>query len=254
MNLKQLLNIFNLREIEKELTEKLFEAGPLGASELAKKVGISRTSIYDLLDKLIKIGLVFQTLDRGVKKFCIQKPEKIKLLLEEKQKNISSAQDVLKNIEQEYQNKNFLLKPNLQLYSGKQELQQMMKDMLLYRDIEVLAYWPILDMLKILNSSFLKKFHQERIKRNISLKTIWSSNQIPDFKKYSYLKAGEEFKREVKILPKIFSFSLGYVIYKHTVRFLSSSKENFGFLIESQELTETMRTQFEIIWQQSKKL
>ena len=45
---------------------------------------------------------------------------------------------------------------------------------------------------------------------------------------------------------------LGYAIYKNTVRFISSDKEQYGFLIESQEFAEMMRGQFEIIWNASK--
>jgi len=67
------------------------------------------------------------------------------------------------------------------------------------------------------------------------------------------LKNTTNFKRQARIAPAQIGFSLGYTIYGNTVRFLSSSKENFGFLVESNELAEMMKNQFEVMWGISKK-
>ena len=130
----------------------------------------------------------------------------------------------------------------------------MMKDLLLYQDITVLAYWPIIKVAEILSPDFLEEFQRQRLGNNIRLKTIWPPSQIPASKIYKFLKTGEQQKREVRLAPPGTNFSLGYAIYNNTVRFISSNRENFGFLIESQELADTMKGQFEIIWKHSKPL
>ena len=84
------------------------------------------------------------------------------------------------------------LRPILQLFEGREELQQMMKDMLLYQNITVYVYWPILDVIKSLTPQFHQEFHNERIKRNITLKTIWPRTQIPSLEKYPFLKIGNQ--------------------------------------------------------------
>ena len=68
------------------------------------------------------------------------------------------------------------------------------------------------------------------------------------------LLANENLKREVRLAPAGIDFSLGYSVYGQTVRFISSSQENFGFLVESSELAEMMKSQFGVIWDQSKKV
>ena len=130
----------------------------------------------------------------------------------------------------------------------------MTKDMLLYNDMTVFAYWPAVEMVKFLSSEFLREFHERRIKNNIHLKVIWPQKQISTTKKYPFLEVGEKFKREVRLAPANANFSLGYSLYKNTVRFASSEKENFGFMIESHELAEMMKSQFEILWKASKPL
>lgn len=252
MEIKQLLSLFSLREIEVEIFKELFYGGVMSASKLAKQVNISRTSIYDLLKKLLQIGLISETMKDGVKMFVVQPPEKIHLLIKEKEKEIDKAKQEFKGLQKEYQNNCKILQPRLQLFEGREALQQMMKDMLLYRDITTYAYWPVRKIVALLSPEFFLKFHQERISRNIQLKTIWPQNQIPAIKLYSFLGVKPEFKREVRIAPSKVVFSLGYVVYGNTVRFISSRKETFGFLVESSELAEMMKSQFKAIWDLSK--
>ncbi|MFA5022421.1 MAG: helix-turn-helix domain-containing protein [Patescibacteria group bacterium] len=252
MKPNKLLALFNLKPIEAELFSQLFTSGLMSASQLAKQAGISRTSVYDLLKHLIEVGLVSETLKGGTKAFVAAIPEKIQLLVEEKQKEISAAGLELESLKKQYQNQSKSLTPKLQLYTGQKELQQMMKDILLYRNIEVMAYWPIKKMIELLGAEFIKDFHQKRQQQNISLKVIWPKAQVPDLKKYPFLLAAQNLKREVRIAPAGVDFTLGYSIYGNTVRFISSSKESFGFLVESQELAEMMKSQFQIIWQAAK--
>ncbi len=252
MNIQKLLKLFGLRDIESKLYEELFQSGILTASEIAKRVGISRTSVYDLLEHLIEIGLITETIQRGTKKFIIQPPEKIQLLIEEKEKELNDAKCAAQELQQTYNLKRVSSKPQLQLFEGRAEMQQMMKDLLLYRNITVCAYWPVKKITDLLSADFMKKFHEERIARNIKLNVIWPASQIEHSKKYPYLKSNNELKREVRIAPNTVDFSLGYSIYNNTVRYISSSKENFGFLVESFELAEMMRGQFDILWKISK--
>jgi len=254
MNTKKLLALFGLRDIETKIYEELFSGGALTASGLAKRVGISRTSIYDLLERLTETGLVTETLQGGVKKFVVQPPGKIQLLIGEKERELGEAKQITQELQQAYEHKHTSAKPRLQLFEGRAELQQMMKDLLLYRDITVQAFWPIKKITALLSPEFMTKFHEERAIRNITLRVIWPTAQLSTLKTYPHLKSSPELKRAARIAPNGIDFSLGYSIYQNTVRFISSSSENFGFLVESAELANVMKAQFELIWRQSKKL
>lgn len=250
--MKQLLSLFNLRSIEASLYETLFYHGMMGASALAKKANISRTSVYDLLERLIELGLVIETTKAGIKMFTVQPPKKLKLLLQEKQRAIENANVTLDHFQQLYTTQQQSTRPQLEIYEGRQALQQMMKDMLLYRDMTVHAFWPIVHIMKLLSPQFIKRFHQERTSRNVQLKVIWPQSQLSIVKQNAFLKPNREEMREARIAPATIDCSLGYSIYGNTVRYLSSSKENFGFLVQSQELAEMMTSQFNAIWLISK--
>ncbi len=254
MKIDKILNLFSLKEAEKEVFKTCFDFGGMGATEISKKVGINRTSVYDFLDNLVESGLVYESQKDGVKKFFVQKPEYISNLIEEKQKEISEAKSIVSELKKEYYLKNNQIKPKFILYEGRKELQQMMKDMLLCRDTTVYICWPVVKIIDLLTSEFFKKFHKERITRNISIKVIWPQKQKLSFQKYPHFKIGKEYKREVRLAPENIDFSLGYAIYENTVRFISSKKENYGFLIESAEMADMMKVQFEVMWVNSKSL
>lgn len=254
MNIKNLLKLFGLRDIEVTTYEELFVGGMLTASDLAKRVGVSRTSVYDLLERLVEAGLVVETLQGGVKKFVVQPPGKLLLLISEREKSLAEAKHAVYELQKTYEQKRVSAKPRLQFFEGRVELQQMMKDLLLYRDITVRACWPINKMMKLLSSEFMTAFHKERAARNITLRVIWPFTELSALKTVPSFSSSLELKREARVAPRGIDFSLGYSIYKNTVRFVSSSNENFGFLVESVELALMMQTQFDVLWKTSKQL
>ena len=67
--------------------------------------------------------------------------------------------------------------PKFQFFEGRDGVQHVLKDLLLYRNVETKAYWPIKAMIEILSENFLIDLNKERIKRNIYTKAIWPENQ-----------------------------------------------------------------------------
>lgn len=252
MEIKSLLSFFHLTDKEMVLYEKLFYSGTMSASELAKRMGISRTSVYDQVAVLKKTGLIVESLEGGIKKFLVQPPSKISQLVREKEEEIKTVKSNLLNLEKEYNSKLRVMMPKIQIYKGRSELQQMIKDVLLYRDITLYSYWSIGDTLELLTPAFFARYHKERIARNIFLKAIWSKNQAITKKVNNFLNDYIKEKREVRLAPSEKDFTLGYEIYANKVCFISSAKESYGFIVESSELAETMKIQHETIWGISK--
>ena len=253
MKIKQLLRVFNLRPVEAELYEALFYSGLMTASELARQANIARTAVYDMLKKLTRLGLVTETQKGGVKMFAVQPPEKLKQLIDEKGAALDLAKAELDSFNVQYHAKRKAGRPRVQIFEGKKELEQMMKDMLLYRDLTVRVFWPPDKAIGALGADFFEKFHQERVARNISIQVLWPETGIPQNNKFAFLEAGSKLKREVRLVPSSFNFNFGYAIYGSTVRFISLGKDNLGFLVESRDLAEMMNAQFEMIWRGAKR-
>ena len=119
----------------------------------------------------MKIGLIFGT-----------RPEIIKLapLIRELEKSKFSIEKIYSEVVKE----GATISPKFQLFEGKEGMKLVLKDMLLYRDIETKSYWPIKAMLEILSEDFFKTLNKERIQRHLITRAIWPQNQIVDIKKH----------------------------------------------------------------------
>ena len=230
----------------------LLENGEQTAGNLAKKTGLSRPSLYGFLKKLKGDGLVIESLKDGVKTFLADSKEKIEAFLDQKIEELNRSKNDIEKLFATIQTGKITTSPRFQFFEGKDGVQYVLRDMLLYRDIKTRSYWPMKSMIDLLSENFFYQLNKERIKRHIYTKGIWPENQKVDIKKHPYTGVGEKFFREIRIAPKDIDFSMGYWIYENKVAFISSKKECFGFIIESREFTEMMISQHEAIWKLSK--
>ncbi len=234
----------------------LLETGPITVGKLAHKLGKPRPSLYGFLKRLQEKGMVAQSSKSGVRTYFAEAPEKIELLFQKHIADLNREQSAYQKLLPELRKKmpTAFLSPKFQLYEGAEGLQFVLRDMLLYRNIETYAFWPIKQMVEILSPEFFHYHNKERIRRNIYTKALWPAQQTVRAKEHPYLGSGEEFRREIRIAPKEIDFSMGYWIYNDKAAFISSRKESFGFIIESRELVEMLLSQFHLIWKLSKPL
>lgn len=246
------LEKLGLRDEETKTFLYLLENGGQTAGNLAKKTGLSRPSLYGFLKKLQGNGLVVESLKDGVKTFAVVSKEKVNALLDQKITELNSSKSDIEKLFANAQIGKVITSPRFQFFEGKDGVQYVLKDMLLYRDIKTKAYWPIKATIDLLSENFFYQLNQERVRRHIYTQSIWPESQKVDIKKHPYLGVGGEFFREIRLAPKEIDFSMGYWIYENKVAFVSSKKECFGFIIESREFAEMMSSQHEAIWKISK--
>ncbi|MFA5047830.1 MAG: helix-turn-helix domain-containing protein [Patescibacteria group bacterium] len=254
--LENILSSLNLDEQEVKTYLLLLEIGPVTVGNLSKKMGIARSSLYGFLKRLQDLGLAVQYVKNNVKVFSAESPEKINLLFEQKIEELQKKQELYKTSIPELhrlQPTKFIA-PKMQVFEGEEGLKSLMKDILLYSDIEGATLWPIEKMVEVLSPDFFHYYNKRRISNNIYLRALWPQNQLVEIKKHPYLGTGEKFKREIRIAPPEIDFTMGHSIYGNKVAFISSRKESIGFIIESAELAQMLLAQFEFIWKASKKL
>ncbi len=232
----------------------LLASGPLSAGTLAKKTGIVRVTQYLFLKRLIEKGFVTQSMKNGLKFFTAVPSEKVLHIYEERIASMEHDRASFSRLIETFTSKHAdgIQTPKFRIFEGTDQLKQILKDMLLYRDMETQAYWPIKKMVEILSPEFFEQHNRERIRRNLYTRAIWPQDQGVDVKHHPYLGSGEAFKREIRIAPKSVHFTMGYWIYGNNVAFLSSHNESYGFIIESVEFRQMLLSQFEMIWKMSK--
>ncbi|MBI2564367.1 helix-turn-helix domain-containing protein [Candidatus Woesearchaeota archaeon] len=214
-------------------------------ADIAKKTNESRTHLYDTLRSLISRGLVSYVVKNNIKFFHAAPPEKILDYLKEKEHSILS---ILPNLKAFHQIA--FSKPFVEVYEDKEGMKTILNDILRTRK-DWFAIGTTGKSRQILPLFFIQRFHKERIKNKIKLKTL--INQTGEG-----VKLGEEFKTysltEVKYLPKTHESPMTIYIYgnKTVLLLWLAGDRPFAILIQSKEISASFKSYFNILWQTAK--
>lgn len=248
--LEEIFQSLGLKSEDTKAYLYLLERGGQSAGRLAKFMDMPRTTLYGYLERLQNEGLVSQNIHSGIKIFSAEPLEKVEILykrridkMKQKQKELEALMPLMSS-----QIGSMLYKPRIHFYEGQEGLQTVLEDMLLKRDIQTQALWPIENMMDVMSEDFTHFHNVERIKRNISIQVIWPETQVNAMDGWPYLSVGQDFLREARVASTDIDFKMGYWIYDDKAAFISSRAETVGFTVESAEFIELLKMQFGIIW------
>lgn len=254
--LDEVFKKFGFKKEHSNVYLTLLESGVMSAGNLAKRLSIPRTTLYGLLNELAQGGLVLQSEKENIKLWQAVNPENIKTIINEKINSLENTRNNFDNVLERLKasQKTDFMSPKFNYFEGSEEMKTMLKNVLLYDNLHTELCWPVKDIIKVVGEEFLHEFNKKRVRNNIHIRVIWPMDKTGDITKDVFLAPGKEVKREVRIAPEGVDFSMGYWAYGNKVIFMSSKKENFGFIVESKELRQLLKTQFEILWNISKPL
>ncbi|MDD3102466.1 MAG: helix-turn-helix domain-containing protein [Patescibacteria group bacterium] len=244
MQIEKVLEQFNLNKKEISVYLTCLELGPSTAGVVAQKAGIKRTSAYDILGDLIKVGLITHTIKNNKKYFLAEDPEILKKILHEKERALEEVLPQLKSI---YNIPG--IKPKTKFYEGVSGARNIFRETLSCRKKEAMAILPSVDIYDLIGVDFAKDYVAARTKLKIKSRTLRVKTRESEEK---YFFQHKEQLREMRYLPKSITFYSTILIWDDKVAIITSKKESFSFLIESQEFSQTMKALFEMLWLQSK--
>lgn len=242
-----ILNQLGLATPEQTIYLSLLREGRATARMLAARTSITRPSVYDQLKLLRGRGLVVELDIDGKTFFSPTNPEHLTVLIDEKLDALEYNRAILKNELPTLLSSLDLVQPKIRFFEGQGGVQQLMKDMLWHEQMEILVFWPYNTMLEVLGKEFLGWFNERRKKRHITMRTLWPAEE----KKKGHIFETDETDVERRYIKKAQATDMGYIIYKNKVMFLSSSKEAFGFIVDSTEFAALQRMQFGVMWSQA---
>lgn len=238
MEIKNILEQLGLKDKKAEVYLAALELGSATVIEISRKADIKRTTCYDILVDLIKMGLISET-SKGKKRFFIgEDPEKILNDLEGKEKLFSEILPQLKSI---YNIKG--VKPKIRFYEGKEGLKEVYADTLKYAG-EILAFASE-DVVRVLGEEWAMDYLKKRVKKNIHVRAVLPKTEYVS----NVVQKDRELLRISKLInPEKYPFSIEINIYGHKKVALMSSREQIGIIIEGDEIYKTMKFIFELAW------
>lgn len=98
MNISEALRKIGLTQGEIEVYSALLELGLTTTGNITKKAGISSSKVYEVLQRLIKKGLVSYVIQNGTNHYSATSAERLTDFLEDKKTEISEAQEEIKKL------------------------------------------------------------------------------------------------------------------------------------------------------------
>ena len=227
---------------------ELLKFGAQPVSVIAKHLGIKRTSMYVMIEKLIKLGLIEQFNNHGATFVKAINAEKLRDLLTTREKRITQAkQDLEKMMPELEQLENRLsITPSVRFYEGRKAVMNMYEEVT--KETEICAF-----------------FNPELVQKNMPEYTEAVANIVKTRKGYAreilvfssearkYQQHFQSGKHEIKILPKGVSFGADVLMGKDKI-FMVAYGDNqiVGTEIHNTSLAHAHRVMFEQLWERLK--
>ncbi|MCK4592640.1 TrmB family transcriptional regulator [Candidatus Parcubacteria bacterium] len=242
--IEKALQKFGLKEKEINVYLALLNLGPSPVRKIAQRANINRGTNYDILRKLVKMGLVSYYEKRSHKYFTPEDPAKIIDILQERENKIAKTKSELKKIIPDLQSfySKISQRPFVRYYEGYSETKEILKDVLITmsksKNKEYFVY-SAESIREYLYKTF-RNFSEERIKKDIKVKVI------------AIGKGGKlRGKDERKWLNNVNESAPNYIIvYENKTAFISigQNDEPIGIIVEDGATSKMQKIIFNHIW------
>ncbi len=243
--IRTILNRLGIRDGAQTVYISLLKEGKASARLLAQRTGITRPSVYDHVKVLLERDLIVELDVEGKAVYALGDRMRLDEVLREEIETLEEGRTYFKEVLPTLLASLDHIEPRVRFFEGKKGVEQLMKDLLWHDHITLEILWPYHELLEVLGEAFLAWFDERRRMRDIQVKALWPHN-LRHESKHLFVNDGVDVER--RFLAKDQSVSMGYIIYKEKVAFMSSRKEGFGFIVESKECSDLMRMQFKALW------
>lgn len=237
MNIEKTLQKYGLNEKQAKIYLACLELENASVQQISVKSGLARATVYEILRSLQATGLISSYQKKKAMRFTASDPRQILKLEEEK---LNSFQDILPELNARYAKSKS--QPTVRLYLGQEQMKIIFKEIIDEADM-LLSFGSAEDLFGTIGH-FFYKFVKERIKKRIPVKVILKDSP----KARERQRLGPAELREVKIVPNNYECKGNIWIWKNKMAMLSFTNDFTAVVIDSKELTDIQRAQFNSLW------
>jgi len=244
-------NIFNklgFSDKETVIYLEILKLGQAKPGQLSNKTGINRTTVYDLLTDLMQKGLVSKYKKGGASYFNTLEPNKLLNYLDrEKDEYFKKIETQKKNIQDALPELSSLFslestRPKVKFFEGEKGMREAYEDTLTAKN-GIIAYANVATMHKGL-PNFFPEYYKRRAKAKIFIRAILPRNK----ESLARAKLDRQEMRSTKFLPDGKEFTPEVNVYNNKM-LVASWQEKIAVIIESKELADLERMNFELVWE-----
>ncbi|MFA5993928.1 MAG: helix-turn-helix domain-containing protein [Parcubacteria group bacterium] len=243
------LSKLGLKDKETEIYLAILGMGRGTITDISKKSGIKRTSVYQHLEVLLKEGLLYQT---AVKKrifYAPENPKKILSFMEKKKRDIDLKRQSIEKIIPELENiyARSFNKPQVSIYEGKSGIWEVYGKMTdtwqdIYSIFSPKAFFTLFSFEQ--NDKLLVRLEERGVKLHNLVEKSDTAFKRLKMKKYdSFVKS--------KVLPEELKFATDLLVTKDRLALISFSSL-VAVVIEDKDIADMQRNFIKFIWKNAK--
>ena len=214
--------------------------GPVPISRVIGHTALPKATVYDAIERLLGDGLVHVSCELRNRVVSAIDPSVLLEQHESRRQRLNETLPLLKALFHRAQGK-----PNIRFYEGSEGIETALWDSLSGDSAELLSCFSMEELSVHPGMDRIHDYLTERVQRNKLLKVV--RTQSKDL--YQVWPSSHRELREVRYTPPDMVLAMTFVIYGNSVALLSSSKECYGMVIDSEEYASLMRAMFAGIWQ-----
>lgn len=237
MQINQIFKNLGFSENETKIYLAALETGLASAQNIADKAELKRTTVYSVLDALVKKNIILKTQKDGKNRYIAENPENIVNIFDNYQTEFKKA---LPKLQAVYNTKQ--VKPKILFFEGKAGIKKIYYDTIEEKP-DMILEWNSSQIYEMF-PDFPREYLDLRRGNNIKAKRI-----APDDENWKLRKTKDKDDLSVtKLLSKEeYDIPVEINIYNNKVSFMSYGDE-MGLIIESKVIADAMRTIYKIFW------
>lgn len=239
MDAKIILNSLGFSKKESLVYLATLEIGLGPASIIAKKAGLKRPTVHEVLKALCARGYAERFLKNKIRYYSVLPPD---ALCQRYESYLQKFHDALPGLMAVYNKP--LNKPKIAFFEGKEDLKHIYLDSLNTKG-EILNYFLPEKPYEYFGRRWVDEEHiAVRVKKGIRLRAIMPLSEVAR----EYISRSDNELRSVRMIsdPKL-TFSNEVYIYDNKMSIFSFDEE-FALIIESKDVVQAQKTLFELAW------
>ncbi len=246
-NMNELLN-----KKEQTVLACLYKIKNCAVGRLAKETILNRTSLYPILEGLIKKGLVFSSVQNGVAIYEAIESRLFKEWLKNKKKELADQASLLEDWLEKSQSlkQTPSLVSKLKYFEGFDGVKAMYADT--WRNNKDKTIYAITDVraaVSTMGKFFYNEYMPARMAHGVKVKDIMTESK----EGLREVKMTEQYLREAKLAKGLFeNLNVEINIYDNKLAIAAYDKEKpCGVIIENEKIASAMKNIFQYLWKQT---
>jgi sugar-specific transcriptional regulator TrmB len=232
------LHSLGFSDKEAEVYLALNTHGPSPASTLAKRTGLKRTSMYDILNSLLDKNLIVIQKKGAHTYYAIDDVNKI---LYQQKDRARLAESVVQQLSAE---KGRVSDVKVNHYKGEESFRELYEDILRVNPKELMVWIHLDEFYRALDPVREEEWTKERIEKKIWTRLLMQDTPIAR----QFIKKDPGSCRKTVLLPKKNMFTTTCFLYENNILLFDSRDEITGIRIQHPGFYAMMKQMFEMNW------